>query len=347
MKLLSWNVRGLGGYEKRKDVRALVRDKQPLILCLQETKLQMCDVNVCSSVWDRQSAEFSFRPSQGASRGLLTVWDASEVEVWSSGYFDHVLSIHGRFISSDEEFHLFNVYAPCDGGARQMLWVALTTRLQALRGKKVCICGDFNAVRSREERRSATVYGGVSEYGPFNQFIEEKGLLDLPLYGRNFTWFKGDGRSMSRLDRFLVSEEWNLVWPNCIHVAHLRGLSDHCPLILSVDEENWGPRPSRFLKCWSNTPGYKQFVTDKWKALQVEGWGGYVLKEKFKLIKLALKEWHISHSHNVAVKIDSLKVRLAELDGKGKVEELSDAECVELHGVSENIHSLSRLHNSI
>jgi exonuclease III len=96
MKLLSWNVRGLGSYEKRKEVRSLVKAKNPLVMCLQETKLQMCDVNVCSSLWDRQSVEFSFRPSQGASGGLLTVWDASEVEVWSTSSFDHVLSIHGR-----------------------------------------------------------------------------------------------------------------------------------------------------------------------------------------------------------------------------------------------------------
>jgi len=53
---------------------------------------------------------------------------------------------------------------------------------------------------------------------------------------------------MSRIDRFLLSEECCLVWPNCLQVAQLRGLSDHCPLSLSVDEENWGPLPSQFLK---------------------------------------------------------------------------------------------------
>ena len=63
-------------------------------------------------------------------------------------------------------------------------------------------------------------------------------LADLPLSGRNFTWFKGDGKSMSRIDRFLYSEDWCLVWPNCVQVTQLRGLSDHSPLILSVDEEN-------------------------------------------------------------------------------------------------------------
>ncbi|XP_024630380.2 exodeoxyribonuclease-like [Medicago truncatula] len=240
MKLVSWNVRGLGGLEKRKDVRSLVQEKRPWILCLQETKLGRCDDGLRLAVWDGQSVAFSFRPSLGASGGLMTLWDSSEVEVWSSSSFDHVLSIHGRFISSNEEFHLFNVYAPCNSNDRQVLWDSLSSRLQVLRGKKVCVCGDFNAVRNREERRSVSASGGMLDFEAFNQFIVENALFDLPLCGRNFTWFKGDGKSMSRIDQFLLSEDWCLTWPNCVQVAHLRGLSDHCPLILSVDEENWG-----------------------------------------------------------------------------------------------------------
>lgn len=138
---------------------------------------------------------------------------------------------------------------------------------------------------------------------------------------------------MSRIDRFLVSEDWCLVWPNCLQIAQLRGLYDHCPLLLMVDVENWGPRPSPFLKCWSDTPGYKQFVSNSWKSFHVEGWGGFVLKEKFKLIKSALKSWHASHSQNLSAKIISLKNRQTRLDGKGEVEALSADDCVELHEI--------------
>jgi len=283
MKLVSWNIRGLGGLKKRKEVRSLVKEKRPWILCLQETKLQKCDVDVCMSVWDGQPAAFSFRPSLGASGGLLMLWDSTEVEVWSSSRFDHVLSIHGRFISSNEEFHLFNVYAPCNGADRQVLWDSLTIRLQALRGKKVCVCSDFNAVRCREERRYVNASGGMLDFGSFNHFIVENTLFDLPLCGRNFTWFKGYGKSMSRIDRFLLFEDWCLVWPNCVQVAHLRGLSDQCSLILSVDEENWGPRPSRFLKCWSDNPGYKQFVRNTWCSFKVEGVGRICAKRKVQI----------------------------------------------------------------
>ena len=97
---------------------------------------------------------------------------------------------------------------------------------------------------------------------------------------------------MSRLDRFLLSERWCLTWSNCLQLASTRGLSDHCHIHLSIDEENWGPRPLRMLKCWATFTGYSGFVREKWCTFQVDGWGGYVLKEKFKLIKLALKEWH-------------------------------------------------------
>nr|ABN08473.1 reverse transcriptase - beet retrotransposon, putative [Medicago truncatula] len=92
-----------------------------------------------------------------------------------------------------------------------------------------------------------------------------------------FTLFKEDGKSMSRLDWFLLSEEWCLLWSNCLQIAQLRGLSDHCPLILSVDEENWAPtnevvevleRYSRF-RSLSGTEGVsliKPFLVDEVKA---------------------------------------------------------------------------------
>ncbi|CAJ2637549.1 unnamed protein product [Trifolium pratense] len=101
---------------------------------------------------------------------------------------------------------------------------------------------------------------------------------------------------MSRLDRFPFSEEWCLAWPNCKQVARLRGLSDHCPLVLSANEEDWGPQPSRMLKCWKDIPGYNM---------------------------------------------------LSALDEKGEEEDLFEEELAEFHGVSLDIHSLSRLHASI
>ncbi|PNX65097.1 cysteine-rich receptor-like protein kinase, partial [Trifolium pratense] len=64
------------------------------------------------------------------------------------------------------------------------------------------------------------------------------------------------------------------------------------------------------------------------------------------MVKVALKDWHTSHIQNLPSRIESLKDRLSVLDQKGEEEDLSGVELDELHGVTADIHSLSRLHTS-
>jgi hypothetical protein len=64
-------------------------------------------------------------------------------------------------------------------------------------------------------------------------------------------------------------------------------------------------------------------------------------------MKVALKEWHLTHSHNLSSRIDSLKARLSVLDLKGEEDSLSEVELEDLHGVTADLHSLSRLQASI
>jgi hypothetical protein len=101
------------------------------------------------------------------------------------------------------------------------------------------------------------------------------------------------------------------------------------------------------LKCWRDIPGYHQFVKEKWRSLQVDGWGSFVLKEKLKMMKGALKEWHVTHAQNLSSRIDSLKIRLSTLDLKGEEDILSDGEREELHEDTADIFSLSRFQTSI
>ena len=154
----------------------------------------------------------------------------------------------------------------------------------------LCLCGDFNSVRSVDGRKGRGVTFCKHNYDISNTFINDSLLLDMPICGRLFTWYCSDGYSMSRLDRFLLSSNWCSVWPNSIQVDHQRGLFDHVSLVLFVDEENWGPRPLRMLKSWADFPGYTDFVRNRWGSFVLNGWGGNALKEKLKLIKGSLKE---------------------------------------------------------
>jgi len=88
-------------------------------------------------------------------------------------------------------------------------------------------------------------------------------------------------------------------------------------------------------------------MCEKLKSFDVEGRGGYVLKEKLKLIKAALKEGHLSHSKNISAKLDSLKAQLLWLEGRGEDGLLSQVKIEEMRGITHEIHSLSRINTSI
>jgi len=181
-----------------------------------------------------------------------------------------------------EEFVIINVYAPCEFEAKKELWDQLSTVVLSSVNLCLCVCGDFNSVRSVDERKGRGGFFRQREADVFNNFIHDNLLIDLPICGRLFTWYKGDGVSMSRINRFLLSNKWCKKWPNCIQVAYQRGLSDHVPLLLHVDDVNWGLRPPWMLKCWSDYPGYANFLREKWGSFDCHGWGGFVLQKKLK-----------------------------------------------------------------
>jgi exonuclease III len=94
--------------------------------------------------------------------------------------------------------------------------------------------------------------GGISStMWDFSEFISEQGLLDLPLVGGGgggrFTWSSNqENPSMSRLDRFLVSPEWDDQFSSAVQSLLPRTLSDHFPILLDCGRNRGGKYPFKF-----------------------------------------------------------------------------------------------------
>ena len=96
-----------------------------------------------------------------------------------------------------------------------------------------CVLGDFNCIRHPSERigKCERLYGDNS-IQEFNEWIDDLEVLEAPSLGRHFTWFRPNGESRSRLDRFLISHEWRDRWPGSVQFTLPRNFSDHCPILL-------------------------------------------------------------------------------------------------------------------
>jgi len=47
MKIISFNIRGLGAVVKKREIRRLVLEKKPAVLCIQEMKMEVVDEFLC------------------------------------------------------------------------------------------------------------------------------------------------------------------------------------------------------------------------------------------------------------------------------------------------------------
>lgn len=207
MKLLSYNVRGLGGNAKKRVVRELVCHQHVELLCIQETKCQVVDRKMCGLLWG--DSEFEWKATQAVNRGggLLCIWNSKLFVLEESVDGPGFLGLMGRWGATQQRCVIVNIYSPCDFDGKRALWDALC----AWRGNcdvgEWCLAGDFNAVRYAEERRgSAGVLSSHRrEMHDFNVFIANMDLVDIPLAGRKFTWRRANDQAQSRIDRFLVS----------------------------------------------------------------------------------------------------------------------------------------------
>ena len=80
LKLISWNVRGLNEVDKRIQIRNLLRSWKADIVCLQETKLEWISRGTVRSIWSCPYVDWLYLGSDGASGGILLMWDSRVVE---------------------------------------------------------------------------------------------------------------------------------------------------------------------------------------------------------------------------------------------------------------------------
>ncbi|XP_058761237.1 uncharacterized protein LOC131634589 [Vicia villosa] len=117
-------------------------------------------------------------------------------------------------------------------------------------------------------------------------------LVDLPTIGGKFTWIKSNGKSMSRIDRFLLSDDLVEDWKVEGQYIRERDVSDHAPIWLEDNRKNWGPKPFKFNNLWFKHDDFETFVKEEWKKIEIRGIGDYCLVEKLKTLKNRLLWWN-------------------------------------------------------
>ena len=128
---------------------------------------------------------------------------------------------------------------------------------------------------------------------------------------------------MSRLDRFLVSVDWESQFSNAIQRILPSPVFDHSPILLDIEGVRSCPSPFRFELMWPKVEGFKKLLRGWWKNLKFHGTYSFILAAKLKDLKGILKVWNKEVFGRVEIKKKEALIRVSFWDNLEKERELA------------------------
>ncbi|GMI81993.1 hypothetical protein HRI_001868600 [Hibiscus trionum] len=232
MKLLSWNVRGLGKPRTVGRVKQKLRVESPSIIFFMETK-----VNEKKMARIRSRCGFPNGIDVGAvgrSGGLSMGWKSScnvSLRSYSKNHIDVLINDD----SDGLQWRCTGFYGALEECRRTESW-DLMRSLNDTPNLPWVVIGDFNEIFLATEKQGGRVRN-ARQMDNFRTVVEECSLLDLGYTGPWFTWEKGrfsETNIRERLDRGLANPVWEAQFPD-YHIRHLsHSFSDHRPILLNT-----------------------------------------------------------------------------------------------------------------
>jgi hypothetical protein len=166
-----------------------------------------------------------------------------------------------RYKATDFKFVLYSIYGPAQLQNKGAFLAELAKTLPFIIG------GNFNIMRKLEDKSS----GDFDNKWPslFNVVIEYLDLREIVMTGHQYTWAGSGGNpTYEKLDRVLVSTEWEINFPLAKVEARDRNISDHTQLVVSTGTSTHqsGNRPFRFERGWFLKEGFYDMVANIWRS---------------------------------------------------------------------------------
>ncbi|GMI91034.1 hypothetical protein HRI_002772700 [Hibiscus trionum] len=307
MKLLCWNVRGLGMPRTVRRLQHVLRDLNPSVVFLIETKLrgaQMAQVRRRCGFLNGIDVD-----AVGRSGGLTIGWK-NNCDVSLRSYSQRHIDVLINDDSDGKTWRLTGFYGTPEKQNRAAAW-NLLRQINDSPDIPWLIVGDFNEIAFLNEKEGGLVRSD-RQMREFRRVLSDCAVEDIGYKGRWYTWEKGKFSSNNireRLDRGVANSSWFNLFPGYVldHLSY--STSDHCPLLLNTAEthqENnvWH---FRFEASWLLEDSCEPEVRNLWNASVGS------TPEKLKQVGTSLENWFRKLKMTRKVTVKDLRKRLDQL----------------------------------
>ncbi len=253
MKIITWNVNGIRACAK-KGLQDFIMAEEPDILCLQETKAHLEQVEPQLQSLGYPSFQWSSAQKKGYS-GVATFCKTQPAK-YNIGWGQTEYSNEGRIVWSEHpEFDLYNIYFPNGGSGeerhlfKQQFLKDLNIHLkeQLKLGKNIIVVGDYNVAHREvdvyDPKRLSTESGFLPEERAWMDNFLNLGFIDTFRHfhaeekNRYSWWSYRELARISnrgwRIDYICVSSGLKSKLKSAQILDSVEG-SDHCPVVVDL-----------------------------------------------------------------------------------------------------------------
>uniref|UniRef100_A0A6N2NHV3 Uncharacterized protein n=1 Tax=Salix viminalis TaxID=40686 RepID=A0A6N2NHV3_SALVM len=305
----SWNIRGLNGHNKQKEVRDWIFKNQLGVVGLLETKVLAANQKAVEEGLQLQSWSYITNGQQDGRARIMVGWDPKKFQVICVSIDQQWITCTVNSLATNMHLTVTWVYGMHTPADRQSSCTLLGWTLME----------DFNATLKASDSSGGDPYWAGHKLD-FGRYLEQAELTSLPYRGLRYTWHNGQGSTniiIKKLDGVLSNYAFTVAWPQVQSQFFPRIVSDHSAMMLRLQPNEPTKRP-------------------------VHGSAFFRLTTKLKMVKAHLVDWHRKHRSGITGRVvkakeDWTKAQV-QLDNDPLSKELKAVE----HAVAINFNQMIR-----
>lgn len=261
-------------------------------------------------------------PSVGKSGGILGFFksDRFDVEHYSFGRYHIRVQVMDKKLK--KPYAIVIVYGAAQEEHKDEFLIELGAAC-ADQQLPLLIGGDFNIIRFDADKNTRRRKSKRTDM--FNAIIDTHELREIRMSGGQYTWSNNhEIPVLEKLDRVLVNDSWESIFPLMIVGKLVREMSDHNPLLIDIMETKEQRRKDfRYDTAWHKHPEFLTRMEKLWHEPVVASDSLGIIQEKLKKVKKSFKGW----GHNIRGQIikqkKDLEKELLDLEALEEIQPLT------------------------
>lgn len=152
---------------------------------MQETKRSSFYQFYISEFCPRQINKFEYSNADGASGGLITLWNGSLFTGVTTLVNFSSITVMLTSLLTGRSFHISNIYGPCAADEKSA-FISWLYNFDTDSIDDWLLAGDFNLMRSLGDRNKPG--GNINDMLLFNDVLQHLILVEIPFQGRTYSW---------------------------------------------------------------------------------------------------------------------------------------------------------------